>query len=59
MLHVPGHDPVPEVDRLLDGYAAAEIGALVKSAVTGADGYDTRGELDDDKWLTLAATLTS
>ena len=57
LLHVPGHDPVPEVDRILDSYADAEAGVLVLSAVTGADGYDTRPELDDDGWLTLLSNL--
>ena len=42
LLHVPDHDPVPEVDRLLDAYAASGAGVLVLSAVTGLDGYDAR-----------------
>jgi inosose dehydratase len=57
LLHVPGHDPVPEVDRVLDGFVAAQAGVLVLSAVTGAEGYDTRPELDDDGWLTLLSNL--
>jgi len=57
LLHVPGHDPVPEVDRVLDGFVAAHAGVLVLSAVTGAEGYDTRPELDDDGWLTLLSNL--
>src|SRR4029453_14553409 len=47
------HDPVPEVDRLLDAYAASGAGVLVLSAVTGLEGYDTRPELDDDGWRGL------
>ena len=35
LLHVADHDPVPEVDRLLDAYAASGAGVLVLSAVTG------------------------
>ena len=54
LLHVPGHDPVPEVERLLQGYAATGADVLVLSAVTGADGYDTRPVLDDDGWKTAA-----
>jgi inosose dehydratase len=57
LLHVGGHDPVPEVDRILDGYVAAEAGVLVLSAVTGAEGYDTRPALDDDGWGTLLSNL--
>jgi inosose dehydratase len=57
LLHVAGHDPVPEVDHILDGYVAAAAGVLVLSAVTGAEGYDTRPELDDDGWATLLANL--
>ena len=49
VLHVPRHDPLPEVDRTLDGYAA--------SADSGLTGYDTRPELDDDGWDTLLTNL--
>jgi inosose dehydratase len=57
LLHVAGHDPLPEVERLLDGYDAAGAGVLVLSAVTGAGGYDTRPVLDDDGWTVLLANL--
>jgi inosose dehydratase len=57
LLHVADHDPVPEVERLLEGYAASGAGVLVLSAVTGADGYDSRPVLDDDGWMVLLANL--
>ena len=57
LLHLAPHDPVPEVDRLLDRYAASGAGVLVLSAVTGAEGYDTRPELDDDGWAVLLTNL--
>jgi inosose dehydratase len=57
LLHVPSHDPVPEVDRLLDRYAASGAGVLVMSAVTGADGYDSRPVLDPDGWMVLLTNL--
>src|SRR4030095_1865503 len=57
LLHVPTHDPVPEVDRLLQGYDATGAGVLVLSAVTGAEGYDTRPVLDDDGWMVLLTHL--
>jgi inosose dehydratase len=57
VLHEPGHDPAPEIDRLLGGYDAAHAGVLVLSAATGRDGYDTRPDLDDAGWKTLLANL--
>ena len=57
LLHVPEHDPIPEVNRTLDGYAATAAKVLVLSAATGADGYDTRPRLDDDGWQTLLSNL--
>ncbi len=57
LLHVPEHDPVPEVNRTLDGYAATAAKVLVLSAATGAGGYDTRPQLDDDGWQTLLSNL--
>ena len=57
LLHVAAHNPVPEVDRLHDAYDASGAGVLVLSAVTGAEGYDTRPELDDDGWRVLLANL--
>jgi inosose dehydratase len=57
LLHVAGHDPVPEVERLLEAYAASGAGVLVLSAATGADGYDSRPELDDDGWRVLLGNL--
>jgi len=57
LLHVPEHDPIPEVDRILDGYASSGAQVLVVSAVTGAAGYDSRPELDDAGWDTLLSNL--
>jgi inosose dehydratase len=57
LLHVPSSDPVPEVDRLLDGYAAAGADVLVLSAVTGSEGYDTRPVLDESGWAVLLSNL--
>jgi len=57
LLHVPTHDPVPEVERLLRGYDATSAEVLVLSAVTGGGGYDTRPVLDDDGWMVLLANL--
>jgi inosose dehydratase len=61
LLHDPDHDPVPEVRRLLAGYAASDAGTLVLSAITGRDGYDVSGdsrpELDERGWKELLANL--
>jgi inosose dehydratase len=57
LLHVPGHDPMPEVEPILDTFVAAQASVLVLSAATGAMGYDSRSELDDDGWATLLYNL--
>jgi inosose dehydratase len=57
LLHAPAHDPVPEVDRILDGYVASGARVLVLSAVTGSGGYDSRPQLDDAGWKRLLANL--
>jgi len=57
LLHVPGHDPTPEVDHILDGYASSGAKILVLSAVTGSAGYDVRPELDEAGWDTLLSNL--
>ncbi|MFH8468269.1 sugar phosphate isomerase/epimerase family protein [Streptomyces sp. NPDC017991] len=57
LLHVPGHDPLPGVDTLLESYAASGADVLVLSAVTGQDGYDSRPELDADGWKLLLSNL--
>ena len=57
VLHVPRHDPVPEVHQILDGYAASRATVLVLSADSGLTGYDTCPELDDDGWDTLLVNL--
>ncbi len=57
VLHEPGHDPVPAIDRLLDSYDASRAGVLVLSAATGRDGYDTRPDLDEAGWKTLLTNL--
>ncbi len=57
VLHEAGHDPVPEIERLLEGYDAARAEVLVLSAATGRDGYDARPDLDEAGWKTLLANL--
>src|SRR3954464_5864750 len=58
LLHVPSHDPVPEVERILEGYVASNASTLVLSSVSGQDGYDSRPELDEQGWQTLLDNLS-
>jgi inosose dehydratase len=57
ILHVPGHDPVPEIQNVLAGYADTGSGTLVLSADSGLTGYDARPTLDEDGWATLLRNL--
>jgi inosose dehydratase len=57
VLHDPDHDPLAEVDPVLDGFVAAGAGTLVLAAATGRDGYDARPELDGAGWATLLRNL--
>ncbi|MFI7005482.1 TIM barrel protein [Streptomyces sp. NPDC050145] len=57
VLHDPGHDPLPEVERAITGLLAAGAGTVVVAAATGADGYDQRPALDATGWSTLLANL--
>jgi inosose dehydratase len=57
VLHDPDHDPIPGLDRELDGFVAAGASTLVLAAVSGVDGYDARPELDDTAWARLLGTL--
>ena len=54
---MPGHDPVPAIARILDGYAAADAHTLVLSADSGRAGYDTRPTLDEAGWRVLLTNL--
>jgi inosose dehydratase len=57
LLHDTTHDPLPAIDRELDGFVAAGATTLVLAAVSGLDGYDTRPELDDAGWRELFTNL--
>jgi inosose dehydratase len=55
VLHEPGRDPLPEVERALRGFGDAPM--LVLAAATGRDGYDERPVLSAENWTTLLANL--
>jgi inosose dehydratase len=57
VLHDRDHDPLPGIDRELDGYVATGAGTLILAGVSGLDGYDTRPELDDAAWQVLFNNL--
>jgi inosose dehydratase len=57
VLHDPRHDPLPEVEKALEGLGAAGASTVVLAAATGQEGYDERPTLDDDGWATLLANL--
>lgn len=57
LLHDPAHDPLPAVRDVLESFVAVDADTLVLAAATGADGYDSRPELDAAGWATLLANL--
>lgn len=57
VLHDADVDPMPDVARALDAFAATGAGTLVLAAATGRDGYDARPDLDVAAWNRLLANL--
>lgn len=57
VLHNHDHNPLPAIDRELDGFVATGASTLVLAAVSGLDGYDTRPELDEAGWQVLFDNL--
>jgi len=57
VLHDPEHDPVPEIEKALEGLTAAGGGTLVLAAVTGNEGYDAPPVIDDAGWQVLLTNL--
>ena len=59
VLHDPGFDPLPSIEKELDAYIAADAEVLVLAAETGLDGYDApRPEMAEENWQTMADNLT-
>lgn len=50
-------DPLPEVDRALAHFRAANATSLVLAAASGTEGYDARPVLDETQWKVLLANL--
>jgi inosose dehydratase len=57
VLHQADHDPAEDLAGPLNSLVAAGAGVVVLAAATGADGYDSRPELDESQWSTLLANL--
>jgi len=57
VLHDATHDPIPEIERALEGFVAAGASTLVLAAATGTDGYDERPALDVAGWQMLLNNL--
>jgi inosose dehydratase len=57
LLHDADHDPLADIAGPLDALIASAADVLVLAAATGAEGYDSRPNLDDDQWATLLANL--
>lgn len=57
VLHEPGEDPLPAVERELRAFRACGADVLVLAAATGHDGYEGRPEMDEAAWETLLRNL--
>ncbi len=57
LLHDADYDPLPDVDRFIDGCLAADAGVVVLAAFTGTEGYDARPQLDEIGWATMLSNL--
>ena len=59
VLHDPGFDPLPAIERELEAYVAAGAEILVLAAETGLAGYDApRPPMAEENWQTVADNLT-
>ena len=57
VMYRPDIDPMPEIERVLTAFAAADAHTLVLSADSGQVGYDSRPELDERGWQLLLSNL--
>ena len=57
LLHDKDHDPLPGVEAFVEECLITQAEVVVLAAVTGAEGYDSRPELDDEQWATLLSNL--
>jgi inosose dehydratase len=57
VLHDPAADPLPAMDRFIDGCVGSGADVIVLAAHTGSDGYDGRPVLDEVGWKTMLGNL--
>lgn len=57
VLHDPAADPMPEIERELQAFVAAGAEVMVLAADNGQDDYDSRPEMTEEGWHTLARNL--
>jgi inosose dehydratase len=57
VLHDRADNPVPGIERALEGFVAAGAGTLVLAAAAGTVGYDARPVLDEAAWQMLLSNL--
>lgn len=57
IMHDPGSDPIPAVQRELEAFRVAGGSYLILAAHSGTDGYDARPVLDEAGWRTLFENL--
>ena len=59
VLHDPGFDPMPSIEKELEAYVAADAEVLVLAAETGLEGYDApKPVMTEENWQTMANNLT-
>jgi len=57
MLFRKDHDPLPEIEAILDIYVKSGASTIILAAISGGQGYDDRPHLDDGDWELLFANL--
>jgi inosose dehydratase len=57
VLHDRDADPLPDVERALQGFQSTGGDVLVLAAASGSEGYDARPVLNEEEWQTVYANL--
>ena len=57
LLHRADHDPLPEVEAILDAYVVTGASTIIFAALSGGQGYDDRPVLSEAEWDLFFANL--
>ncbi|MCG8157217.1 TIM barrel protein [Brenneria goodwinii] len=57
LLFKKDHDPLPEVEKILDNYVQAGASTIIYAALSGGQGYNDRPTLSAAEWTTFFANL--